>query len=172
MQYWNCKTKEIIDQLELNNGDLPFHEDIFHSIEYLNACSLKQICDNNTLLLFFQDKASDCFFAVWVILDHIPELWYKKKYILPALIIPGPKAFKNTELFLLLSFQRISVLQRDYLRVYDSYNQKEILTCPFFAFGGADFVALPKLSRQVGHKGALSCCLACGDELAFKILPC
>lgn len=169
MRYRNRKTEEIINQLELNNGDLPIHEDIFHGMEYLNAYSSKQIRDDDTLLLFewdaaqlYRDKASDCFFAVWIILDLSPELRYKKKFILPALIIPGPKAPKNTESFLLPSFRHVSALQRDYLRVYDGYNQREILTRPFFAFGGADFVALPKLSGQVGHKGALSCRLACG----------
>jgi hypothetical protein len=96
------------------------------------------------------------------VLNLSPELRYKKKYILPALIIPGPHEPHNTDTFLLPSFRHTSALQRNGLKAYDGHLGDYITTRPFTAFNGADAVALPKVSGQVGHKGALSCRVTCG----------
>jgi hypothetical protein len=52
------------------------------------------------VLLFFIDgaqlyahKASDYWIYIWVILDLRPGLRYKKKFVVPGGIIPGPNRY-------------------------------------------------------------------------------
>ncbi|KIL54615.1 hypothetical protein M378DRAFT_134374 [Amanita muscaria Koide BX008] len=169
MRYRNRRTQEILALTKQNRGIVPLYEDVFDGKEYLDAYLAGQVRDDDTLVMFswdgaqlYKDKQSDCFFGIWIVLNLSPEIRYKKKYILPALIIPGPSEPRNTESFLLPSFRHTSALQRSGLKAYDGHLSKYILTRPFTAFNGADAVALPKVSGQVGHKGALSCRVTCG----------
>lgn len=169
MRYRNRRTEEILTLAQKNGGIVPLYEDLFDGKEYLDAYLAGHIRDDDTLVMFswdgaqlYRDKESDCFFGIWIVLNLSPQIRYKKKYILPALIIPGPNAPHNTESFLLPSFRHTSALQRNGLKAYDGHLRKYISTRPFTAFNGADAVALPKVSGQVGHKGALSCRVTCG----------
>ena len=76
----------------------------------------------------YRDKASDCCFGVWIVLDLSPEWRYKKIHILPALIVPGPEPPDLTESFLLPAFRHCSALQKEGLRAWDASRQEFIDT--------------------------------------------
>jgi hypothetical protein len=169
MRYRNRRTQQILALAKGNSGIVPVYEDIFDGKEYLDSYLAGQIRDDDTVVMFswdgaqlYRDKESSCFFGIWIVLNLSPEIRYKKKYILPALIIPGPNEPRNAESFLLPSFRHTSALQREGLNAFDGHHHKYITTRPFTAFNGADAVALPKVSGQVGHKGAFSCRVTCG----------
>ncbi|KZV69326.1 hypothetical protein PENSPDRAFT_753405 [Peniophora sp. CONT] len=45
-------------------------------------------------------KQSDCYIYIWILLDLPPHLRYKKEYIIPGAIIPGPNKPQNLDSFL------------------------------------------------------------------------
>ena len=99
MRYHNQRTAEILALAKKNHGIVPVYEDVFDGKEYLDAYLAGQVRDDDTLLMFswdgaqlYRDKESDCFFGIWIVLNLSPELRYKMKHILPALIIPGPNS--------------------------------------------------------------------------------
>ncbi|KIL54253.1 hypothetical protein M378DRAFT_92912 [Amanita muscaria Koide BX008] len=173
MRYKSRITAEFLRLYNASDGDsssyMPKFEDIFHGSEYITAVLNDKIKDDDTLVMFswdgaqlYRDKQSDCFFAIWVVLNLSPDIRYKKKYILPACFIPGPKKPDNPESFLLPGFRHLSALQKHGLRVWEGRQHRFMITRPFFAFGTADTVALPMLSGLVGHKGGLGCRIYCG----------
>ncbi|KAF8667171.1 hypothetical protein AX14_006395 [Amanita brunnescens Koide BX004] len=169
LRYRNRKTEEILDQLKQTGGKIPIYEDIFHGTEYINALRSGQILDDDTLVMvsidgaqLYHDKASDCWFGIWIILDLSPEIRYKKQFILPALIVPGPNPPDITECFLLPAFRHCSALQKEGLRAWDGKKSDYIISRPFFGFGTADTVGIVVLNGFVGHNGGHGCRLHCG----------
>ncbi|KIL54984.1 hypothetical protein M378DRAFT_18358 [Amanita muscaria Koide BX008] len=168
MRYRNRKTDEIIQKI-FDERKISSFEDVFHGSEYIDACRDKRIHPNDVFVMFsfdgaqlYRDKASDAWFAIWVILNLSPDLRYKKKYVLPAFFVPGPKKPENMDSFLLPSFRHVSALQKEGLQVYDGRLGCLITSRPFFGFGTADTLALPLLSGLVGHNGQNGCRLSCG----------
>ena len=171
MRYRNRKNQDIAATLHANGYQLPALDDVFHGLEYLNAVRAGQVADDDILLMYsidgaqlYQDKDSDCFFSIWVILNIGADLRYKKKYVLPANFIPGPKKPANTESFLLPSFRHASALQKEGLKVYDARKKEEIVSRLFFCFFTADTVAIPTLNGLVGHTGGSGCRIPCGQR--------
>ncbi|KAH7917471.1 hypothetical protein BV22DRAFT_989347, partial [Leucogyrophana mollusca] len=94
--------------------------------EYLNAVQQGDIKDTDTVLMLsmdgaqlYQNKQSDCWIYIWILLDLSPDLRYKKKYILPGGFIPGPNKPKNVDSFLFPGLHHLAALQREGLRVWD-----------------------------------------------------
>lgn len=170
MRYRDRKTTEIIKTIHAT-GKIPTYEDVLHGSEYLDACREGRIGPDDTLLMvsldaaeLYRDKESSCWVAIWVLLDLSPDLRYKKKYVLPAFLVPGPNKPDNMESFLLPSFRHVSALQKEGLMVYDGRQKRQITSRPFFGFGTADTVALPILSGAVGHHGNNGCHQSCGMQ--------
>ena len=170
MRYRDRKTTEIIKTIHAT-GKIPTYEDVLHGSEYLDACREGRIGPDDTLLMvsldaaeLYRDKESSCWVAIWVLLDLSPDLRYKKKYVLPAFLVPGPNKPDNMESFLLPSFRHVSALQKEGLTVYDGRQKRQITSRPFFGFGTADTVALPILSGAVGHHGNNGCRQSCGMQ--------
>ena len=168
MRYRNRKTFEVTQQLR-RSGRVLAYDDVFDGQEYLSAYFSGKIKDDDVAIMFsvdgaqlYRDKQSDCWFAIWVILNLSPQLRYKKKYVLPACFVPGPDKPNNMESFLLPGFRHVSALQKDGLKVWDGRRKEIIESHPFFAFGTADTVALPVLSGLVGHNGKNGCRVYCG----------
>ncbi|KAF9488108.1 hypothetical protein BDN71DRAFT_1485158 [Pleurotus eryngii] len=61
----------------------------------------------------YQMKQSDCWIYIWVILDIEPGTRYKKKYVIPGSVIPGPNKPKNTDSFLFPGLAHISAVQKE-----------------------------------------------------------
>ena len=102
----------------------------------------------------FEKKQSDCWIYIWVLLDLAPNLWYKKKYVLPGGFIPGPCKPKNLDSFLYTGLHHLHALQADGLCIWDSRTGHVFTSQPFFFLGTADGPGLAAIHGQVGHHGA------------------
>lgn len=148
------------------------YHDIFCGKEYINLAKREGITSDDITIGFsidgaqlYQNKKSDTWIGVWVVYDYDPKVRYKRKHILPALIIPGPNKAKNQDSFLYRAFYHLSALQREDnmagLSVYD-YAQGEVVKSRiFFITATADAVGLVELDGRVGHHGAQGCRIGC-----------
>ena len=109
----------------------------------------------------YQNKASDCWIAIWIILDHVPDIRYKKKAVLSNLVIPGPNKPKNIDSFIFPALHHLVVLQNDGLQIWDAARDRVFMSRPFFAIGTADGPGMTYLNGLVGHQGAYCCLLYC-----------
>ena len=126
MNYHAHKTKEIIDMIEQNGGQINIstYEDFVHGQDYIEAVQRGDIGENDVICTFsidstqlYHDKELECWFFIWVIFNLSPDLHYKKKFVLPAGFVPGPTKPKNMELFLLPSLHHFSALQKQGLTI-------------------------------------------------------
>lgn len=115
MHYRDQKTRDI-----LNSQGNPIYEDIFSGYDFLEVAERVQLGPNNTTVSLsldgaqlYQNKKSDTWIVVWIINDYNPITQYKKKHVLPALVIPGPNKPKNIDSFLFQSFHHLSALQHE-----------------------------------------------------------
>jgi hypothetical protein len=98
---------------------------------------------------------------MWVVFDLTPDLRYKKRYVLPGGIIPGPKNPKNTDSFLFPGFHHLSAIQKEGLCVWDGKDAKTFSSRPFLHLGGADGPGSVHFTGLVSHHGAFQCRLYC-----------
>lgn len=162
------RTREIIERLQATGGIIEAYEDIYHGESYLEAVARGDISDDDMVLMFamdgaqlYQDKQSDCWIYMWVVFDLAPELRYKKRYVLPGGIIPGPKNPKNTDSFLFPGFHHLAGLQKEGLTVWDGKDSRQFVSRPFLHLGGADGPGSVHFTGLVGHHGAFPCRLYC-----------
>jgi len=87
------------------------YKDIFHGDAYLDAVWSGKIKDDDMVLMLsidgaqlYQSKQSDCWIYIWVILDLVPDLRYKKRHIFPGGFFPRPNKPGNIESFLFPGF--------------------------------------------------------------------
>ncbi len=59
----------------------------------------------------YHDKESDCWIFIYIIHNLAPDLRYKKRLVIPAGFIPGPKKMKDGDSFLYPVLYHISVLE-------------------------------------------------------------
>ena len=109
----------------------------------------------------YRNKKSDCWIYIWLLLDLAPGQRYKIRNILPGGIIPGPGHPKNLDSFLFPGLAHVSALQREGMRVYDSYHRRVVASLVFFLLALADAIAMAELSGSVGHHGRRGCRLLC-----------
>ncbi|EGO04894.1 hypothetical protein SERLA73DRAFT_68554 [Serpula lacrymans var. lacrymans S7.3] len=57
MRYWESRTQELIEELELNDSVLGAYDDIFAGSNYLNAVADGHIQPNNPVPIFLMDGA-------------------------------------------------------------------------------------------------------------------
>ncbi|KAG2346339.1 hypothetical protein BDR05DRAFT_878441, partial [Suillus weaverae] len=97
MHWLDEHTQEIFEQLECSHGVKDVWNDFCDGTDNLGAVSEGKIKEGDPILMMsvngaqlYKYKSLDCWIAIWVILNHSPNTCYKKKYVLPACIIPGP----------------------------------------------------------------------------------
>ena len=107
MLYSVNQTEKVRDRLQRNGNAMPFYDDFYSGVDYLDAVSEEKIKNGDTILLFsldgaqlYEHKQSDCWIYIWVILNLSPDKRYKKKHVLPGAFIPGPNKPKNIDSFL------------------------------------------------------------------------
>ncbi|ETW75713.1 hypothetical protein HETIRDRAFT_422383 [Heterobasidion irregulare TC 32-1] len=125
--------------------------DVWDGTDFIDAVKNGLIKEYDPVVMFSIDgaqlycnKGSDCWIYIWVILDRSPDLWYKKKYVLPGGFIPGPSKPKNLDSFIFPGMYHLSALQREGIPAMASI------------FGG------------VGHHGAYGCRLYCPQKGRHK----
>ena len=98
-------------------------------------------------------------------MDYDPKTRYKKKHVIPALIIPGPHKPKYIDSYTFRSFHHLSALQHENngagLPVWDAEKECVIPSKIGLIGGLADAVGLTELDGRVGHHGAQGCQIGC-----------
>ena len=89
-------------------------------------------------------------------------MWYKKDFVIPRAIVPGPNKPGDLDLFLYPSLCHIAALQCEGLRIYDlSINALIPCSIPCVLFRTADSLGSVAMSGMVGHIGKYGCHLYC-----------
>ena len=163
-------TKEILKEWTDNDGDLACYKDIFWGSDYLDAVEAGDITMDDMCLMFsidsaqlYEKKRSDCYIYIWLLLDRPPDQHYKKKYVLPGAIIPGPNHPKNLDSFIFPGLYHLAAIQNEGgLMIWDALLQVTFCCNPFLLFVTADTPALADIDGMVGHGGKHGCCRHCG----------
>jgi len=167
--FLNCvhHTQEIFDEIEQNKGFVKNYNDVFCGQAYLEAVQKGSIGLDDVLMFsidsaqLFERKESDCWIYIWIILDLSPDHCYKKQFVLPGTIIPGPKKPTFVESFLYPGLHHLSALQWKGLHVWDAAQDHVFDSQLYFFLGCGDGPGLTTLSNCVGHSGKCGCCMLC-----------
>ncbi|EDR05626.1 uncharacterized protein LACBIDRAFT_329489 [Laccaria bicolor S238N-H82] len=157
MHYRDKKTQEILENLDPTKNLDPddfVYDDLFSRFDILNLIKIYSF-DGAQL---YQSKKSDMWIGIWVVDDYSPGACYKKKHILPAVVVPGPNKRKNPDSFLFRSFYHVSALQWENngagLHVWDGLKEETVNSHVIVILNMADAVALTELDGCVGHHGS------------------
>jgi len=169
LRYREEYTKRILKELEENNGmrKSPY-TDFFGGTDYLEAYMDKRIKSGDMVLLMsldsaqlYRNKLSDCWMYIWVILNHSPDMRYKKRHVLPGGFIPGPNKPKNIDSFVFPGLYHLAAVQKDGLRIWDASRDVVFDSNPFLALATADGPGMACMNGFVGHQGKVHCRLYC-----------
>ena len=162
-------------ELQQNDGFLAEYDDIYSGGDYLTEVRNGKIGPNDITLMLsldgaqlYKNKASDTWVFIWIILDHSPDLRYKKKYVLPGGFVPGPNAPKNLDSFLFPALHHVAALQNDGLAIWDAKQGSNFTSHPFLFLGCADAVGMAPISGLVGHHGKNGCRIYCSMPGRYK----
>ncbi|KIM71551.1 hypothetical protein PILCRDRAFT_804895 [Piloderma croceum F 1598] len=113
------------------------YDDVYHGRDYLAAVERGDITADDMMLLFsidgaqlYESKQSDCWIAIWIILDHAPDGRYMKKCVLPGTFIPGPNKPKNVDSYLFPGLHHLAALQREGLKIWDAHEDRVFTSHP------------------------------------------
>lgn len=155
----------LIDEPD-DNARVSSYIDFFDGSDYVEAVMDGRITSDDMVLVLsidgaqlYRNKVSDCWIYIWVILDHSPDVRYKKKHILPGGFIPGKP--KSVDSFLFPGLHHLSAIQKEGLRIWDAFRDRLFTSHPFLALATADGPGMAYLNGLVGHHGKHGCRLAC-----------
>ena len=180
MRYRDKKIKEILSDRERATSVHDYiYDDIFSGSEVLDMTCRFKIKPQDTTVSFsldgaqlYQNKKTDTWIAIWIINDYSPTTRYKKKHILPALVVPGPNKPKDLNSFMFRSFHHLSAIQREDngagIRIWDDLLHTSTSSRTYFILGTADAVGLTELDGRVGHHGAQACRMSCNMKGRHK----
>jgi hypothetical protein len=168
MKYRRKLNEKLAELLHDNNGSLPTFNDYFYGSDYIEAVRDGRIQENDMVLMLsfdgaqlYRNKQSDCWIYIWVIMDLAPNIRYKKKYVLPGAVIPGPNKPKKPDSFLFPGLHHLAALQNEGLQIWDASEDLIVTSKLFFAMGAADGPGLVYLNGFVGHHGKNGCRVFC-----------
>ena len=166
--YRRLITRAIVNELQMNAGNLSSYDDFFYGSDYLERVRKGEISDNDIVLMLSVDgaqlyahKASDCWMYIWVIMDLSPDERYKKAYVLPGGFIPGPNKPKNMDSFLFPGLHHLCALQQEGLYIWDASTNRLFISKLFLGLSTADGPGMAYLNGLVGHHGKYGCRLYC-----------
>jgi hypothetical protein len=148
------------------------YDDIYSGSALRKLAEKLGLTKDDTLVSFsvdgaqlYQSKKSDTWIAIWIICDYNPITRFRKKHVLPGIVILGPNKPKILDSFLFRSFYHLSALQRENggrgMSVWDTLQQKILNSRVIFVHGTADAVGLTELDGRVGNHGAHGCRVGC-----------
>jgi hypothetical protein len=169
MHYLEKKLAENYTTAATNGGKLAVYDDTACSQELLDAWGDGCFKKTDIALQFSidgaqlrRDQQSEAWVFIWVIHNLPPEQRYKKTFVIPGAIIPGPNKPGDLDSFLFPSLYHVAALQREGLRVYDAHLDVVVpRATPIILFGTADSLGSAAMSGMVGHSGRYGCCLYC-----------
>jgi hypothetical protein len=188
MHYLERKLAENTEKANLNGGKLLVYNDTACSRDLLDAWNTGQFRKHDIALQLSIDRAqlranqaSEAWVFIWVIHNLPPDMCYKKAFVIPGSIVPGPKKPGDIDSFLFPSLYHLAALQREGLKVYDTSLGKTIPHCiPVLAFATADSPGSASMSGMVRHGGKYGCRLYCempsrhhdGDSHYYPAMNC
>ncbi|KAF8576146.1 hypothetical protein K439DRAFT_1664746 [Ramaria rubella] len=144
--------------------------EMYHGSEYLDACERKDILRTDSVFMgsmdgaqLYQDKQSDFWILIWILMDLGEDVQYKKSHVLLAAVIPGPNNPGDMDSFFFPSYHHISALQRDPegLCIWNAIDDTVFKSRLFFFMSTADGLGSVHFICLVGHHGAYPCHLFC-----------
>ena len=169
MHYRWEKTQELLQERSLSGESPDTSDDIFCGEDYIRLVEEGVVGEYDSVLMLsmdgaqlYESKQSDCWIYIWILADLCPDKRYKVRNILPGGVIPGPEPPGDLDSFLFPGLAHLSALQREGLRIWDSYHRRLEIAWLFLFLVLADAVAMAYLSGSVGHHGRKGCRLLCG----------
>jgi hypothetical protein len=167
LYHWR-KTEELLAELEAT-GKLPtVLDDILCGADYLKLATEGKIKKYDSVLLLSLDgaqlcdnKKSDVWIYIWILVDLAPDKRYKIRNILPGGVIPGPQAPGDIDSFLFPGLAHVSALQKEGLPIWDAFSREPQLSRLFILLVLADSIGMGDVSGSVGHHGRKGCRLLC-----------
>ncbi|KAF8546079.1 hypothetical protein OG21DRAFT_1427944, partial [Imleria badia] len=119
MQYLYQRTQQVLNKFEEKNK-ISIINDIATSWDYLSSSLAGDISENDIVVMaslnglqIYEDKDSNCWLYIWVVINLAPNKRYCKTHVLPGGFIPGPKKPKIIESFMVIGIHYLSALQTE-----------------------------------------------------------
>ncbi|RDB17052.1 hypothetical protein Hypma_001773 [Hypsizygus marmoreus] len=171
MQYFWQRTQELLREHDGPDG-IQVLNDICCGTDVLAAVHNGDIGEHDTILMMsfdgaqiYRNKTSDCWIYIWIIVNLSPDRRYKKKYVIPSGIIPGPNKPKIVESFLFPGLHHIAAVNKlpgGGLPVWDANLDAKYISRFYVILATADGPGMVYLNGLVGHSGKIGCRLWCG----------
>lgn len=169
MKHRALRTDELVREAANRGASHPeTFDDMLCSTTYIEAIARGDITDNDTVLMLqidgaqlYAHKQSDAWICILVLLDLPPELRYKKRFVIPVTVIPGPHKPKHIESFLFPTLHHLAALQNDGLKIWNCLTYKVVICRPWLFATGADAPGSAQVSRIVPPNGVLGCRYRC-----------
>ena len=108
------------------------------------------------------DQPSEAWVFIWIFHNLPPNLHYKKRFVIPGAIVPGPNKPGDIDSFLFPSLYHVASLQRKGLWIYDASVDLYIPHSKLLiVVATADSLGSVAMSGMVGHSGKYGCRLYC-----------
>jgi hypothetical protein len=169
MHYLERRLAANVEAARLNGNKLDKYDDTSCGRELLDAWESGALRKHDVALQLSidgaqlrSDKASEAWVFIWVVHNLPPELRYKKHFVIPAAIVPGPNKPGDIDTFLFPTLAHVSALQHEGLKIYDACDNTYINnSSPLLVFATADSLGSASMSGMVGHSGRYGCRLYC-----------
>lgn len=158
-----------MEHAQCNSGQLSKYNDTLCGVELLEAWNTGALWKHDVALQISidgaqlrSDQPSEAWVFIWVIHNLLPELHYKKWFVIPGAIVPGPNKPEDIDLFLFPSLAHVAALQCEGLRIYNASVDAYITqSSPVILYATADSLGSAFMSGMVGHSGKFGCRLYC-----------
>jgi hypothetical protein len=169
MHYFERRLATNSEQIRLNSGYLDKYDDTSCGKELIVAWNTGTFQKSDIALhlsidgaQLHPDQPSEAWVFIWIIHNLPPQFRYKKHFVIPGAIVPGPKKPEEIDSFLFPLLSHVAALQREGLKVYDAYLDAYIpRAVPMIIFATADSLGSASMSGMVGHNGKFGCRLYC-----------
>jgi hypothetical protein len=164
MHYLERKLTDNLEHTRLNGGSmLDFYDNTASGQALLDTWNVGDLKRGDVALQFsidgaqlHADRPSEAWFFIWVIHNLPPNMRYKKAFVIPGAIVPGPSKPWDINLFMFPSLYHIAALQREGLTVYDASLGTLVQSRPLVVFGMANMSRFP-LALSPKMKKTRSC---------------
>jgi Transposase family tnp2 len=169
MHYLEKRLAENLAYARAHSGKLSKYDDTACGTELLVAWESGRFGSSDIALQFSingaqlrPDQPSEAWVFIWVIHNLPPSMRYKKDFVIPGAIVPGPNKPRELDSFLFPSLSHVAALQREGLKIYDASTDTLIpRSIPCIVFATADSLGSAAMSGMVGHGGRYGCRLYC-----------
>ncbi|KAF9020619.1 hypothetical protein BDZ89DRAFT_1072147 [Hymenopellis radicata] len=173
MEYLASESKKLLHELN-TTGRIERVYDICCGTDFLERYDRGDISDDDTVAMIsfdgaqlYRNKDSDCWIYIWIIVSFSPCRRYKKRYVIPGGVIPGPHKPKIVESFLFPGLHHVAAVNRmGGLPVWDAARASRRAIALYrsgiyIVLGTADGPGMIYLNGLVGHMGKNGCRLWC-----------